>query len=117
MSLLRTKRSSKLPLPDGKALLLATRLFFFECRASIVVSPPKRVGFACQNGENVSKPLSSEGGSSLKIMIRRVQVYNKTSSQPLDVIIAPDKQRRASDGGFPVIAAIRAEASGSVQIT
>ena len=62
-------------------------------------------------------PSTSEGGSSEKIMMRRVQVYKSTSSQPFETIMAPERQRRASDGGLPDIDAIRAEANGMVQTT
>lgn len=118
MSLFPTgNKSSILSLPDTMALRLAFRLLLLEFSASIVVSPPNRVALASQKGEKVSKPLPSEGGSSLNIMMRRVHVYSSTSSQPFEVIIAPHRQKRASDGGSPVIAAIRAEARGSVHIT
>lgn len=85
--------------------------------AEMVHSPPKRLGCVAQNVLNVSKPLSSGGGSSLKIIMRRVRVYRRTSSQPFDVIIAPERQRRTRDGGDPDIAAIREDASGIVQTT
>ena len=41
----------------------------------------------------------------------------KTYSQPFEAMIAPQRQRRGSDGGCPDMEAILAEASGMVQIT
>lgn len=61
--------------------------------------------------------LVSGGGSSLKIMMRRVRVYRRTSSQPLEVIIMPEKQRRARDAGLLDIEDMRALASGRVHTT
>lgn len=70
-------RSSELSLLDESVILLLflpLRVFAYEFVASTVHSPPKRVDFSTQNTANVSIPLSSEGGSSLNIRIRRVIV-------------------------------------------
>ena len=112
------QRSSELSLPEGSVVLLFDRpLLVCAFVASIVHSPPKRLGFSIQNAAKVSMTSSSEGGSSENIMMRRVHAYRSTSSQPFDVIIAPDKQRRASEGGLPDMEAIRAEARGIVHTT
>ena len=80
-------------------------------------SPPNLSGLSAQKAEKVSTPSFSVGGSSLKIMIFLVHVYRRTSSHPFDVIMAPAKQRRVYEGGFPDMVAIRAEAKGKVQTT
>lgn len=104
-------------MPDGRVTLLRPRRFLCAPTASTVHSPPKRLDFSTQNVEKVSIPLLSEGGASLKIIIRLVHVYKRTSNQPFDVIIAPDKHNRARDGGWPDMEAIRAEARGMVHTT
>lgn len=111
-------RSSELSLEDGSVtLLLPRRDLVHVFVASTVHSPPNRLGFSIQKAAKVSIAFSSEGGSSLKIIMRRVQVYNSTSSQPFEVMIAPARERRASEGGLPDMDAIRALARGIVQIT